>query len=37
MIGGIILAGKKMDTNLTLLSEEAIDALEKNDVVKDKK
>jgi NADH-quinone oxidoreductase subunit J len=37
MIGGIILAGKKMDTNLTLLSEEAIDELEKKDVVKDKK
>lgn len=37
MIGGIILAGKKMDTNLTLLSEEAIDELEKTHDVKDKK
>ncbi len=37
MIGGIILAGKKMDTNLTLMSEEEIDALEKSQAVKDKK
>lgn len=37
MIGGIILAGKKMDTNLTLMSEDEIDALEKSQVQKDKK
>lgn len=37
MIGGIILAGKKMDTNLTTMSEEAIDELENTPCVKDKK
>ncbi|MFA7083416.1 MAG: NADH-quinone oxidoreductase subunit J [Arcobacteraceae bacterium] len=37
MIGGIMLAGKKMDTNLTLLSEEAIDALENACDTKEKK
>ena len=31
MIGGIILAGKKMDTSYSLLSEEEIDTLEANE------
>jgi NADH-quinone oxidoreductase subunit J len=36
MIGGILLAGKKMDTNYTKLSEEQIDALE-NEQAKESK
>ncbi|WP_072682260.1 NADH-quinone oxidoreductase subunit J [Arcobacter sp. LA11] len=37
MIGGIILAGKKMDVSYSELSEEEIDALEKEDSAKDEK
>ncbi|MCK9337561.1 MAG: NADH-quinone oxidoreductase subunit J [Arcobacteraceae bacterium] len=38
MIGGIILAGKKMDVSITQLSEEEIDKLSTNDeIAKDKK
>jgi len=37
MIGGIILAGKKMDVSYSELSEEEIDLLEKEDSAKDEK
>lgn len=37
MIGGIILAGKKMDISYSELDEEEIDALEKEDSAKDEK
>lgn len=37
MIGGIILAGKKMDVSYSDLSEEEIDALENEAVAKDEK
>ncbi|MCP4970322.1 MAG: NADH-quinone oxidoreductase subunit J [Arcobacter sp.] len=37
MIGGIILAGKKMDVSYSELSEEEIDALEQKDSTKDEK
>ncbi|WP_419771161.1 MAG: NADH-quinone oxidoreductase subunit J [Candidatus Marinarcus sp.] len=37
MIGGIILAGKRMDINLSKLSEEQIDKLEQSDVAKESK
>ena len=37
MIGGYILAGKKMDISYSELSEEEIDALEKEDSAKDEK
>ncbi len=37
MIGGIILAGKKMDTSYSELSEEEIDILESQEAEKDKK
>jgi NADH-quinone oxidoreductase subunit J len=37
MIGGIILAGKKMDVSYSELSEEEIDALENQDCKKDEK
>ncbi|WP_321469641.1 NADH-quinone oxidoreductase subunit J [Halarcobacter sp.] len=37
MIGGIILAGKKMDTSYSELSEEEIDLLESQEVEKDSK
>jgi len=37
MIGGIILAGKKMDVSYSDLSEEEIDALEKETLAKDNK
>lgn len=35
MIGGIMLAGKKMDTNLSLMSEEEIEALENEEKTKE--
>ncbi len=37
MIGGIILAGKKMDISYSELSEEEIDALENETAIKDEK
>lgn len=37
MIGGIILAGKKMDVSYSELSEEEIDTLENEDIKKDEK
>lgn len=37
MIGGIILASKKMDTNLSELSEEEIDVLQQQEAAKDTK
>ena len=35
MIGGIILAGKKMDVSYSLLSEDEIDELEKTNLIQD--
>ena len=38
MIGGIILAGKKMDVSITQMTEEEIDKLSSHsDIAKDKK